>query len=244
MGKRKNYEKGRVIERVTLSKIREICPDEKVYDADNVFYFICRLNDETYPDVAIIIKEFYDRYMFEHIGRKEIVDMVEKFLKSNNEEREQVAKMVKELCLLPDMEINDIMIRYIDEIFERYKSLKPVCDRYKLCYLLPTTCRALDLRRYKGKPTIINRTDFVIRIVKYAKGDITKEEALKLDVWYEKILPSIGPTDTVKEISAVPVREHEKLLSSERFTNKKGDKITVDDYIRMQKNIEKGENYD
>jgi hypothetical protein len=242
MSKRKNYDKSRVIERIVPPRLRELCPNEKFYFKDNTFYFICKLDENTYPDTAVVTKEYYNKPMFEHIGIREIVDIVKKFLKTNMEERDKITNMVEELCQLPDMEINN-MINIIEAIFDKYKNiLKPICDTYKLCYLLPTTCRTLDIRRYEGKETILNRTDFVIRIVKYTKGDITEEEALRLDVWYNKILPSISPTDTVKKISCIPVKEYDKKLTSDRFINKKGETIKVGRYLRMQKKIEKSIN--
>lgn len=240
MSKRKNYDKRRVIERVVPPRIRELCPNEKLYFKDNTFYFVCILDKDTYPDTAILTREFYNhRPMFQHIGIKEIVHTIKKFLTTNSEKRDTVANMVEELCQLPEAEIENITY-IIEAIFDKYKNImKPVCETYKICYLLPTTCRALDIRRYKEKPTIINRSDFVPRIVRYARGAITEEDALKLDVWQEKVLPSIGPTDTVKKLSVVPVREHEKELTSDRYINKKGEIIKVEHYLRMQKHIEK-----
>jgi hypothetical protein len=240
MSKRKNYDKRRVIERIVPPRIRELCPNEKLYFEDNTFYFICILDKDTYPDTAVLTREFYNRRpMFEHIGIKEIVHIIKTFLVVNTDKRDIVADMVEELCQLPEMKIEN-MTYIIEVIFDKYTNLlKPVCETYKTCYLLPTTCRALDIRRYRGKPTIINRSDFVLRIVRYSRGTITEEEALKLDVWQEKVLPSIGPTDTVKKLSVVPVREHEKELISDRYTHKKGEIIKVDHYLRMQKHVEK-----
>lgn len=240
MSKRKNYDKSKVVERIVPPRIRELCPNEKFYFTDNTFYFICKLDEDTYPDTAILTREFYNRKpMFEHIGIKEIKDAVKKFLAINTEKRYIVADMVEELCQLPEMKIEK-MTNMIESIFNKYKDiLKPICETYKLCYLIPTTCRALDIRMYKGKPTVINRSDFVIRIVRYARGLITEEEVLKLDVWQEKVLPSIGPTDTVVKLSVLPVREYEKELTSDRYTNKKGETIKVNHYIRMQKRVEK-----
>lgn len=240
MSKRKDYDKRRVVERIVPPRIRELCPNEKFYFDDNTFYFICILDKDAYPDTAILTREFYNRRpMFEHIGIKEIVYTIKQFLAYNTEKRDTVADMVEELCQLPEMKIEN-MTYIIEAIFDKYKNiLKPINEMYKICYLLPTTCHALDIRIYKGKPTVIKRTDFVIRIFRYAKGLITEEEALRLDVWQEKVLPSIGPTDTVKKLSVNPVREHEKELTSDRYTNKKGEIIKVDHYLRMQKHIER-----
>jgi len=240
MSKYKNYDKNKVLERAVPPRLRELCPNEKFYFTDNTFYFICILDEDAYPDTAILTREFYNgRPMFKHIGIREIKDMVKSFLNTNTEKRDIAANMIEELCQLPEMKIEN-MTNMIEAIFGKYKeTLKPMCETYKLCYLLPTTCRALDIRTYKGKPTIINRSDFVIRIVRYARGLITEEDVLKLDVWQDKVLPSIDPTDTVVKLSAVPVGEHEKELTSDRYTYKKGETIKVGRYIRMQKRVEK-----
>lgn len=240
MSKRKNYDKSKVLERVVPPRIRELCPNEKLYFTDNTFYFICVLDKDTYPDTAILTREFYNyRPMFEHIGVKEIVYTIKKFLVTNAERRDVVADMFEELCQLPEIEIESVK-SMIEAIFDKYKNtLKPICETYKICYLLPTTCRALYIRVYKGKPTIINKADFVIRIVRYARGLITEEDALKTNVWQEKVLPSIGPTETVKKLIVVPVKPYEKELSDDRYTNKKGETIKVDHYLRMQKQIER-----
>lgn len=240
MSKYKDYNKNKVLERIIPPRIRELCPNEKFYFKDNTFYFICILDKDTYPDTAVLTREFYNgRPMFKHIGIIEIKDMVKDFLAINTENKDIVADMIEELCQLPEMKIEDIA-NMIEAIFDKYKDmLRPKCETYKLCYLLPTTCRALDIRWHKGKPSVIKRSDFVIRIVRYARDLITEEDVLKLDVWQEKVLPSIGPTDTVKKLYVVPVREHEKELTSDRYINKKGEIIKVDHYLRMQKQIEK-----
>lgn len=176
--------------------------------------------------------------MFKHIGIVEIKDIVKKFLDDNADKRDMAADMIEELCQLPEMNI-EYMTDMIETIFGRYEGvLRPVCDTYKLCYLLPTTCRALDIRRYKGRPTVINRSDFVIRIVRYARGLISEEDVLRLDVWREKVLPSIGPADTVVKLSAVSVGEHEKELTADRYTKKKGETIKIGRYVRMQKCVD------
>lgn len=240
MGKYRGYDKNKVLERAVPPRIRELCPNEKFYFTDNTFYFVCILDKNNYPDTAMLTREFYNgRPMFKHIGIREIKDIVKNFLVTNTEKRDIAADMIEELCQLPEMKI-EYMTNMLEVIFDKYKdTLKPVCETYKLCYLLPTTCRALDIRRYKGKPTVINRSDFVIRIVKFARGLISEEDVLRLDVWQEKVLPSIAPTDTVIRLSAVSVGEHEKELTADRYTKKKGEIIKVDRYLRMQKYIER-----
>lgn len=240
MSKYKNYDKSKVLERAVPPRLRELCPKEKFCFADNTFYFVCILDEDAYPDTAMLTREFYNgRPMFKHLGIIEIKDIVKSFLATNTEKRDIAANMIEELCQLPEMKIED-MTSIIEAIFDKYKdTLKPICETYKLCYLLPTTCRALDIREYKRKPTVIKRADFVVRIVRYARNLITEEDVLKLNVWQEKVLPSIDPTDTVIKLSAVPVGEHEKELTSDRYTNKKGETIKVGRYIRMQKQVEK-----
>ncbi len=168
-------------------------------------------------------------------------DAEEDFLKFRNlsdkwKEETLLTSSVNEIESNPSyLEIIKMGKKVLPYIFQDLKS----DPTFWFSSLLPTICRALDLRIYKGKPTVIKRSDFVIRIVRYARGLITEEEVLKWDIWQEKILPSIGPTDTIVKLSALPVGEHEKELTSDRYTNKKGETIKVGRYIRMQKQIEK-----
>lgn len=236
MSKRINYDKKLIMERTVPPNIRVICPNEKFYYNDNTFYLICKLDQETYPDTAIIIKKFYNRYMFEHIGRQDAINTLEKFIELNIDKREEIAKMLEEIARLPELKIEEL-IDDIEVIYRNYKDiLIPTCDLYKLIYMYATQNRALDIRRYKGEPTKIKRSDFICKSIKFTRGEITKEDALLLDVWY-KLLKTIDPTDRIEKVTCIPVKEYDKTLKSEKFVNRQGDTIHVKPYTKMTKKV-------
>ncbi len=154
MSKYKNYDKNKVLERVIPLRLRELCPNEKFYFKDNTFYFVCILDEDAYPDTAILTREFYNgRPMFKHIGTREIKDMVKNFLATNTEKRDIAANMIEELCQLPEIKI-EYLTNMIELIFETYKDmLKSNCETYKLCYLIMIQAKIINPKVFENLPT-------------------------------------------------------------------------------------------
>lgn len=86
----------------------------------------------------------------------------------------------------------------------------------------------LDIRYYNGEPTIINRSCMMYGIIGFAKGKLTKEQAL--NIW-RMILDGLDPTDTIENIECILVPEHTRNLKADRY-HKKGE-IKVDSYAKL-----------
>lgn len=157
MAKRKSdYDVRRVMGYIKIPKIKQFCPDEYVYYEDSkIFYMLYKVNDYTFPDIAKIIrkKNFYDRPMLEYYQGSDTTDSVERFRDFNIGKEEIFARLIEELSA------KDINNNKAEEIFDRYKgTLNPVCALFKMCHYWPILCIALDIRIYKGKPTVIHRS--------------------------------------------------------------------------------------
>lgn len=225
IGREKKFDESRIMEKIKIPRIKELCPKDELYLANDILYILYKSNDATYPDVGKITTRFYGRPIFEHIWGIEILNNLERFMKVNCPEKEKVIAMVEELCNLPNIDGNKI-----EEIFEKYiKILKPVCVLYKICYYLPISLHALDIRVYKGNPTRINRSCMMYGIVNFVKGKLTKKEAM--NIW-SMIQKELDPTEVLENVSCVSVPEHIRNLKDDRY-HKKGD-IKVDSYVKLK----------
>lgn len=229
MATRKNgYDIRRIMGYIRVPKIEQFCPDEYVYFKDSkIFYILYKRNDYTFPDVAKIIrkKDFYNRPMLEYYQGNDTTDSIERFRDNNIGNEEIFAKLIEELS------VKDINYNKIEEIFDRYKNtLKPICALFKLCHYWPILCIGLDIRVYKGKPTVIHRSLVVRDIVAFIRRQITKEQLYKR--WPE-ILERVGIGTTITDVTYVSVSEHEKELKSDVFVHKKGQTISVRPYGKL-----------
>ncbi len=250
IGYEKNFDEKRIMEKIKAPNIRQICPNEELYFAnrhtkqqsavysqttatccpkaeycsDDTLYILYKSNDLTYPDVGKVITKFYNRPVVEHIWGKEVLNNIEKFLKINCREKDKAIKLIEELCNMPNVDTIKI-----EDIFNIHKNiLKPTCQLYKMCYYLPTEMHMLDIRYYNGEPTRINRSCMMYGIIGFAKGKLTKEQAL--NIW-RVILDGIDPTDTIENIECTLVPEHTRNLKADRY-HKKGE-IKVDSYAKL-----------
>ncbi len=226
MAKRTNYDIRRIMGYIRIPNINIFCPDEYVhFKEDYRFYMLYKENDLTFPDVAKITKEFYGKPMLEYYQGYDTANSIERFRNYNIGKEEVLASLIEELS------IENIGYNKIDEIFNRYKdTLKPVCDLLKLCNYWPILCIALNNRRYKGKPTVFRRSLVVRDIVAFVRRQITKEQLYHR--WPE-ILERVGIGTTILDVKYNPVKGHEKNLISDKFTNKKGETISVRPYGRL-----------
>lgn len=204
------------------------CPNEKLYFIDNTVYILYKSNDDTYPDIGRMTTKYYNKHMIECYWGTDTMDGLGTFSRFNFKEEDNLVKFVEELAILQDIEENKI-----EEIFQRYKNaLHPVCELYKLCYYLPTLFYALDIRMYKGKPTRINRSFMMPGIINFLKGKMTKDEALHI---WNNIAGELEQGETVERFTCTIVEKHQRELKSDRFTNKQGKTIPVDDHPRITK---------
>ena len=97
-----------------------------------------------------------------------------------------------------------------------------------MCYYLPTEMHMLDIRYYNGEPTRINRSRMMYGIIGFAKGKLTKEQAL--NIW-RMIIDGLDPTDTIENIECILVPEHTRNLKADRY-HKKGE-IKIDSYAKL-----------
>lgn len=214
----------RVVQRVQIPRIKEFCSKQKIYFKNNTIFMIYRVLDHVYPDIVEITENFlhiYDDPMIKcYLSNKDTADIIEKLILSNINERENLGEMIKELSIIKDLNNSEI-----DKVFEAYKDkLGPACLLYKFCYYWVALCIALDIRMFKGVPTVIHRSLAVRDGIAYAKGSISKEEYGKS---WEEMRERVGPTETIKDMKYVPVEGYQKELTSDVFTHKKGQTIPV-----------------
>ena len=220
----KRFHGDRVIRRVEIPRIKEFCPNQKIYLKNNTIFMIYRVLDHAYPDIVEITENFlhiYDDPMIKcYVSNKDTADIIEKLIASNINERENLGEMIKELSLIKDLDN-----KKIDDVYEKYKNiLGPACLLYKFCYYWVALCVALDIRIFKGVLTVIHRSLAVRDGIAYAKGSISKEEYGKS---WEEMRERVGPTETITDMKYVPVEGYVKELTSDVFTHKKGQTIPV-----------------
>lgn len=227
MAKRQNdYDIGRVMGYIRIPKIKQFCPDEYIHhEEEKIFYMLYKTNDDTYPDVAKMIKDFYDRPMLEYYQGSDTAYSIERFRDFNIGKEEILARLIEELSE------EDISYNKAEEIFNRYKgTLKPICALFKLCHYWPILCIALNIRVYKGKPTVIHKGPVVRDIVAFIRRQITKEQLYNR--WPE-IIERVGIGTTITNVVYIPVDKHKKKLTSDRFVNKKDQIISVRPYGKL-----------
>lgn len=226
----KRFYTNRVIERVKIPRMKEICPKEKVYFRDGTVFMLYKVREDIYPDIVEITDELRDVYKYPmikcYMSNKDTADIIENLILSNINERENLAELMRELSKLDKVDNSKI-----DEIFEKYKSiLVPICGLYRFCYYWVALCVALDIRTFENKPTVIHRSLAVRDGIAYARGQITKEEYGKS--WPE-MRDRVGPTETITDIKCVPIDEYEKELKSDVFTHKKGQTVKVKSHEKI-----------
>lgn len=236
-----SFEENRVKKRVPISRLKDICPKEKSHYSDGTFFIIYKDNDKTYPNVGEIDEDFsklYHKVMIKcYIARRDTLNIIESILFSNIDKRENFATLVEELSKLHNTEnkkIEDVKIEYdkIEEIYEKHKNaLIPTCDLYKFCYYWISLCIALDFRVSEGNPTVIHRSLIVKDAIGLIRGKINREDYGKS---WDDVKDSVDPTKMITDIKYVPVKGYEKELKSDRFVNKKGDKISVGPHGRLK----------
>lgn len=232
-----SLEKNRVEKYIQVPKIKEICPKEKLSFSDNTVFMIYKDDDLTYPNVGEIDRELssiYHKPMIKcYIAKRDTADILENILFPNIKERENLAVFIEELSKLNIVDrskinkIDDINIEHdkIYEIYERYKDiLAPACNIYRFCYYWVPLCISLDVRVFKGKPTVIHRSLIVRDAAAFIRGQIEKEE---YGTSWEDVKNSVDPAEMITDVKYVTVREHERELKSDRFTHKKGEKVPV-----------------
>lgn len=243
-----NFDTHRVWKYVEIPKIKEICPKEKLaFKNNNTVYMIYKDDDLTYPSIGEIdftLSEYYHKPMIKcYIAKTDTADMLENLL-SLNEKREDLEILIVELSKLHIIDhskiknledyIKNLKIDHdkIFEIFERYKNiLAPTCAVYKFCYYWVILCIVLDIRTYKGKPTVIHRSLVVRDANNFIKGKITKKEYCTS---WDDVKDSIDPSKFITDIKYIPVKGYPKLLRSDRFVNKKDQNIQVKPHGRIK----------
>lgn len=236
-----SFEENRVKKCVRIPRLKDICPKEKSYYRDGTFYIIYKDDDKTYPNVGEIDEKFsklYRKVMIKcYIARRDTLIIIENIIFHNIDKRESFANLVEELSELHNTEnkkIEDVKIEYdkIEEIYEKYKNiLVPVCDLYKFCYYWITLCIALDFRVVDNKETVIHRSLIVKDAIAYIREQIKREDYCES---WEDVKEKVDPSKMITDIKYIPVKGHEKDLSSDRFINKKGKKIQVEPHGRLK----------
>lgn len=239
-----NFETKRVLKQIKIPRLKEICPDEKCYYSDKTFYIIYDNNGNAHPNVGEIdgnlSNDFRKIMIMCYLGKNDTLKIIENILFPNIENREHVAQLVLELSELHDTQnktIQEVEIEYdkIDQIYENYKDIiVPHSVLYKFCYYWATLCIALDFREIEDKHigdkrTVIGRS----LIVKYAlaviRSQIKRENFGKS--WPDVLERAEGKM--IKSIKHIHVNPYEKMLNSDIFVNKKGNKISVESHSRL-----------
>lgn len=230
----------RIKKQISIPRLKEICPKEKCFYSDGTFYIIYKDDDKTYPNVGEIDEDFchtYKKYMIKcYISREDTLLIIENILFSNIHKREAFATLVEELSKLHDMKgkiIEDVKIEYdkIEYIYRKYGNmLVHDCDVYKFCYYWISLCIALDFRVSKGSPTVIHRAPIVRDAIAYIRGQIKREEYGRD---WDEIKERVDPTKMIINVEWSPVKGHERELTSDRFTHKKGEKVPVEAHGRL-----------
>jgi hypothetical protein len=226
----KRFYENRVIERVKIPRMKEICPNEKMYFRDGTVFMLYKVLNDTYPDIVEITEDFRDIYkrpMIKcYVANRDTEAIIDNMILSNVGKRENIAELMRELSKLDKIDNSKI-----DEIFDKYKSiLGPVCQLYRFCYYWVALCVSLDIRIFENKPTVIHRSLAVRDGIAYARGEMTKEEYGKS--WSE-IIDRVGPTETITDMKCIHVEGYEKDLTSDVFTHKKGQTVPVRPHERI-----------
>lgn len=234
------FDKNRVRKQISIPRLKDICPKEKSFYSDGTFYIIYKNEDKTYPNVGEIDEDFsrlYQKHMIKcYIAREDTLIIIENILFPNIDKKEDFALLTEELSKLhntKNKKIEEVKIEYdkIEEIYERYKDiLVPAHDLYKFCYYWASLCIALDFRVHDGSPTVIHRSMIVRDAIAYIRGQISRDEYGKS---WDEVRDRVDPTKMITDIKWVPVKPYEKELRSDRFVNKKGEKVPVEAHGRL-----------
>jgi hypothetical protein len=262
MGSNVKYNEKIIWKFVEAVKIKEACPGKNFGFKNNKMYMIVKNDNYTYPSVGEINPVLGGRYspvglnkqykpkifIRCHLGSKETADFLE-FLKLKNEDnKKELAALVRDLSALNIVSLDEfttnldnleefvrnikIEYRKIEDIAEKYgKILKPKCEVYRFCYYWVTLCICLDIRIYKGIPTFIHRGPTVEDAAQFIKDEISKD---RYCTRWEKIKNGIYLNERITDVKYEPVKGHQKLLSSDKFVNKKGQEIEVSPYGRLK----------
>lgn len=235
------FDKNRVRKQISIPRLKDICPKETSYYSDGTFYIIYKNDDKTYPNVGEIDEDFsylYHKHMIKcYISREDTLSIIENILFRNPDNIESFALLTEELSKLHNTEnkvIAEIKIEYdkIEKLYEKYKDvLIYACDLYKFCYYWPSLCIALDFRVADGSPTVIHRSMIVRDAIAYIRGQISRDEFGKS---WDAVRDRVDPTKMITDIKWVPVKTYEKELKSDRFINKKGEKVPVEAHGRLK----------
>lgn len=236
-----NFDEKRVLKLIRIPKLKDICPKEKSYYSNGTFFIIYNNDDKTYPNVGEIDGKFsklYRKVMIKcYTARIDTLNKIESVMFHNMDKRESFADLVEELSKLhntKNKKIEDVNIEYdkIEEIYEKYKNILAYhCGLYKFCYYWIALCIALDFRIAEGKPTVIHRSLVVKDAIAYLREQIKREDYCKS---WEDVKEKVDPSKMITDIEYIPVKGHEKDLSSDRFVNKKGKKIQVEPHGRLK----------
>lgn len=240
MAKTVIFDRNRVRKQISMPRLKDICPEEKSFYSDGTFYIIYKNDDKTYPNVGEIDEDFsstYKKPMIKcYIAKEDTLNIIDNILFRNIDKRESFATLVEELSKLHDTKnkvIAEIKIEYeeIEKIYEEYKDiLVPACDLYKFCYYWAPLCIALDFRVIDGSPTVIHRSMIVRDAIAYIRDQISRDE---FGNSWDALRDRVDPTKMITDVKWVPVKPYEKELKSDRFVNKKGEKVPVEAHGRL-----------
>jgi len=240
MAKVVTFNKNRVRKQISIPRLKDICPKDKSYYSDGTYFIIFKNDDKTYPNVGEIDEDFsysYQKHMIKcYISREDTLVIIENILFRNIDNRESFAALVEELSKLHNTEnkkIEDVKIEYnkIEDLYEKHKDvLVPACDLYKFCYYWASLCIALDFRVVDGSPTVIHRSMIVRDAIAYIRDQINRDEYGKS---WDEVRDRVDPTKMITDIKWVPVKPYEKELRSDKFVNKKGEKVPVEAHGRL-----------
>lgn len=244
MAQTMKFEDKRVLKLVKIPRFSEICPGEMCYYANKTFYIIYDNKGNAHPNVAEIdgfLSNIRKKKMIKcYLSKDDTLKIVENIFFPNIENRESLAKLVLELSELHDTKnktIQQVEIEYdkIEKIYENYKTIIfPSPALYKFCYYWVTLCIALDFREIEDKHTedkrtVIGRSLIVKDAVDVIRSQMKRENFGKS---WPRVLERVG-NKIVKGITHVPVGPYDKVLRSDKFVNKKGDKISVEPCVKL-----------
>lgn len=245
-----NFEDKRVLKRIKMPRLKEICPDEKCYYSDGTYYIIFDNAGNAHPNVAeidgVMSYERHKPMVKCYLRSEDSLKIIENILFPNIDKREIFAQLVLELSELhntKNKKIGEVEIEYerIEKIYDKYKKLlvNP-SDLYIFCYYWITLCIALDYRKIENKKTedkstVIGRSLIVKDAVAVIRQQIKREDFGKS--WPE-VVARVEPGETITSIDYKPVKGYEKRLNANRFVNKKGKKISVEPCVKLTINTD------
>ncbi len=228
------FDDKRVLKKISIPRLKEICPNDKCYYSDKTFYLIYKNNDKVFPNPSEIERYFSEKrrkiYIKCYIGREDTLVIINKLLCHNIKRRKDFANLVEELSLLHDTKnkrIQDVVIEFdkIEAIYEKYNDiLKPNNILYKFCYYWITLCIALDFREIDGKPTVIHRSLIVKDGIAYLREQIRRED---FGNSWNDVIERVGPTKTVTDINYYPVKEYERISSGKKISVERHGRLSV-----------------